>query len=279
MSFKHGRLLGFLCSIGLTVLTVVGCQSFRQFELQTASMLFSPEQETQLGTAFAEQIESEIPIVEDAEIQAWVDRVGQELLAHSPPTDLTFTFKVAENEQVNAFAIPGGFCYVNSGLIAIADNEAEVAAVIGHEINHVTRRHGMRAVQRQMGIGIVGDVLAGSADPATGTAIQLVQGAGGMMVQRNFGREDEREADFYGVEAMYEAGYDPRMAVSFFQKLRAGEKGEGSRFLQLIATHPTTNERIENIQKQIQNYDLSRPLIVNTPEFERVQQKVAQLQQ
>lgn len=260
------------------VCLVVGCQTTRGLELQASYLTFPAQDEKQLGTEYAQQIQQEVQILDDAVVQQWVNRLGQELVAQSPPCSQTFIFQVTTDDAVNAFAIPGGFCYVNAGLIRVADNEAEVAAVVGHEINHVTKRHGMRSLQRTVGLGVIAQSL-GAADPKAATAVQLVSQAGGLVAMRSFGREDEREADQFGVEAMYKAGYDPRAAATFFEKLYAGEQAAGRSggniFSQALSTHPTTPERIQNIRAQVATYDLSRPLKLDSPDFQAVKGRVA----
>jgi len=268
------RTLRLTLLLPLALMGTTACQTFRGVEMSTANALFSAEQEKALGQQYAQQIEQEIVVLDDPEIQAWVQDMGEKLVEHSPETEQSFTFKVTTSEQVNAFAIPGGFCYVNLGLIRMAENEAEIAAVVGHEVNHVTRRHGMRSLQRAMGIELLGTAL--SSDPRSATAVQLVSQAGGMVAMRSFGREDEREADYYGVEAMYKAGWDPRGAITFFEKLKGAENsGEPGLFAQIVSTHPTTTERIENIKQQVASYDLSTDLILSTPRFKAIQERVA----
>ncbi len=272
---------GFLARLVLLAVlmpALPACQTVRQFELQATRLVFSPQQEAELGRAFAEEIEEDLTLVDDPVVQAWIEEVGQELVRYSPPSPQQFTFQVVNSEQINAFAIPGGFCYVNSGLILFAENEAEVVAVIGHEINHVTTRHGMRSLQRALGLELMAQAVGG--DAGTRQAVEIVQAAGGMLAMRSFGREDEREADRLGVEAMYRAGWDPRAAVTFFEKLHAGEQAAGAGnnpFTQILSTHPTTTERIRNIREQVAGYDLSMPLRLNSERFEEVQRRLAEL--
>ncbi|CAN5276165.1 M48 family metallopeptidase [soil metagenome] len=264
-------------SIVLTVFAAIfllsGCATYRQLELKGANLAFSGEQEKQLGDEYAAEITKQVPNVDDATLNKWVNDMGQKLVQNSPPCDQTFVFSVADTEAVNAFAIPGGHCFVNIGLLRIAENEAEVAAVVGHEINHVTQRHGMRSIERQTGMEYMAQALSGSQGAAT--VVNLVKQSGGLLAMRGFSRSDEREADHYGVEAMYKAGFDPRMAVTFFEKLSAGEQGGMSKFAYLLATHPTTPERIQNIKDQIATYDLNKPMVVNSPEFLEVKRIVA----
>lgn len=269
-------LVSRICPLLMIIVVLTGCQAVRSAELQTTNFLFSADQEASLGKQYAEQIEGEIEILDDPVVQQWVQRIGDELVRYSPPTPQQFTFQVTTSPEVNAFAIPGGFCYINAGLIRAAENEAQVVAVIGHEINHVTTRHGMRSLQRAMGLQAVADLA--SADPQSAAIAQTVANAGGVVAMRGFSRSDEREADRLGVEAMYRAGWDPREAARFFEILldlqRKAGAGDSGFLTQIMSSHPATQERIDNIREQIQGYDLSRPLIKSTPQFADIQARM-----
>ncbi len=237
-------------------------------------MLISSNSEEQLGRNYAAQIEQEVTVIQDPVAQAWLDRVGSALVKHSPNTSQTFKFAFTSSGEVNAFAIPGGYCYINQGLVLFADNEAQVVSVIGHEINHVTKRHGIMALQRslglQVGLGILSVAVTGS-DYAS--IASLAAESGSMLAMRSFGRTDEREADRYGVEAMYKAGWDPREAAAFFSKLGQKSKGGSSWVAAFTSTHPLSEERVENIRSQIEKYDLNQNLTVNSDEFISIQNR------
>lgn len=254
MSLRRSLSAAF-CLLGVFVLTA--CQTVRQAEYKATYLTFSPASETQLGTEYSKEIEKEMSFITDPTVQQWVDEMGAKLVANSPATEQKFQFRVTASPVVNAFAIPGGFCYINGGLIVEAGSEDEVAAVVGHEINHVTTRHGVRSLQRQTGLEMISQTLA--TDATSAQAVQLVKQAGGLVAMRSFSREDEREADRLGVEAMAKSGYNPQAAVTFFEKLNklegSGEATAGSSLLsmvsQAVSTHPTTPERVENIRAQI----------------------------
>ncbi|MGF1572922.1 MAG: M48 family metalloprotease, partial [Sumerlaeia bacterium] len=197
----------FLTLLLLTAFVGTGCSAFRGAELATSRLLVSPGTEKSLGIQYAEQIGKQYEILNDPQGQAWLDRVGALLVANSPSTKQEFSFYLTASPEVNAFAIPGGHCYINVGLINYAENEAQVVAVVGHEINHVTRRHGIVQVQRSAGLQMF--VVAGSfliSSPAAKTAAVLAGTGGTYLASRKFGRDDEREADQYGVDAMYKSG-------------------------------------------------------------------------
>ncbi len=262
----HAAALMLACSSFM----LTGCATVATVEMAAADMLIPPSQEAQLGAQYAAEIEKEVPVFNDAEATAWVQDLGKLLVEYSPPCEQQFTFKVAADPSLNAFAIPGGFCYVNVGLIAAADNEAEVAAVMGHEVNHVVRRHGMRGLVRAYGFQMVSDRLT-AAGGSAGQLAAFVTDTGGVLTVRRFGREDEREADTYGVEAMYHAGFDPRAAVTFFEKLKSASGGGDSGMLgQLLSTHPATQERIDNIKAQIATYQLTGKERLDSAQFQRV---------
>jgi predicted Zn-dependent protease len=260
----------------LLACTLVGCETVSGVEMAAASVMVPPAQEATLGAQYAVEIEAEVPLLNDPFCDAWAQRLGDELVKYSPPCEQQFVFKVTADPSLNAFAIPGGHCYINVGLIAAADNEAEVAAVVGHEINHVTRRHGMRGLVRQYGFQMVSDGLTASAGAAA-PVVQLVNDTGGVLTVRRFGREDEREADYYGVEAMHAAGYDSRMAISFFEKLKAasggGEEGVVS---QLLSTHPATQDRIDTIRAQTQTFQFTGRERVDSSEFQKVKKRATE---
>ncbi|MCC6546015.1 M48 family metalloprotease [Candidatus Sumerlaeota bacterium] len=269
------RLLSLFLIIAAFVVASTGCATFRSVEMGTANLAFSAKDESNIGTEYSQQLAKEYQFVNDEYVQNWVRNLGAKLVAASPECPQTFTFNVTTSQEVNAFAIPGGFCYVNAGLINVADTEAEVAAVVGHEINHVTQRHGMRSMQRALGLDIVNQIA--NIDPRSAAAAQVIAGPTGLVAMRSFGRQDEREADFYGVDAMYKAGYDPRFAVIFFEKLRAGERSGSSLFARALSTHPATQERIDNINKQIAKYDFSKPLVSDSREFQEVKRRIRAL--
>ena len=250
------------------------CKTLRDLEQKATYITIPPAQEAKLGYEFSKEIEKEIEIIHDPEAQAWLDEAGQRLVAHSPPCGQEFTFKITASEEVNAFAIPGGYCYVNLGLIRLAEHEAEVLAVLGHEINHVTSRHGIRAMQRAMGADLLIQILAGE----KADMVQQVHQLGGVLAMRRFGRDDEREADQLGVEAMYRAGYEPRAAASFFRKMMAWTEeqgaGDGGVIHSVMSTHPATRDRIENIRRQVSKYPGPGILALDSERFRRIRSRL-----
>lgn len=268
--------LFIVCFLLVAVSVGTGCGAMRPVERGVSRLIIPASTEAQLGASYAAQIEQEIPLLNDAETQAWLEEMGQRLVAHSPNSPQEFRFAVAASRDVNAFAIPGGYCYVNLGLLLYADNEAQVAAVMGHEVNHVTRRHGILRLQRAMGLQLATYGVSALFRSDMGRAAALLAGTGtGYVATQQFSQQDELEADRDGVLAMYEAGWDPREAAAFFQKLADLQAGYTPSWLEsFMATHPATERRIERINAMVAEMDLSRPLVVNTPRFEAIQTRL-----
>lgn len=277
---NHRQLFNLIV-ISCLAFVLSSCAAFRGTERSISHIVVPGSTEAEIGNQYHDQISQEFQLIDDPEAQAWVDQMGARLVANSPECSQTFNFYITAAPEVNAFAIPGGHCYLNLGLIAFADNEAQVAAVMGHEVNHVTMRHGVLQLQRAAGLEMVlvtGSQLIGNS-AVRGAAILAGQG-GTYLASQKFGRDDEREADKYGVRAMYGAGYDPRESFKFFSKLNAYYEGQTPSWLEsIVSTHPPTNERVENLQEQIQKegYNIDQNLIVNTPEFEAIKARLVSM--
>ena len=239
---------------------------------------YSLQREIALGKQLAQEVERQAKVVTDPIIGEYVNRIGQNLVRNSD-AKVPFTIKVLDSEEVNAFALPGGFFFVNSGLILKADTEAELAGVMGHEIAHVACRHGTRNATRGE-IAQIGMIAASIAMPYGWTGYAIRQGAGlaipiGFLT---FSRANEREADHLGLQYMYKAGYDPTAFVDFFEKIETLEKKKPGSIAKVFTTHPPTDDRIRLVQEEIQK-DLSpKPeYVVNTSEFNDVKARIAML--
>lgn len=208
-------------------------------------------QENELGKKLIPEIEKDLKLHTDAALQSYVSELGRKITSaarEQTPEGINFTFKVVDDDEtVNAFAIPGGTIYVYSGLLKLADDEAEVLGVLGHEVAHVTQRHVARRLIAAYGIeAITGIVLGENGGDLAKMAAQLA-GAGAML---KFGRDQERESDATGIPWVVRAGYDPGGVVTFFEKLKA-QQGAGSELLVLIQSHPLPSERVDNAKAQI----------------------------
>ena len=236
---------------------------------------FSIEKEIGLGKQLAQEVERSSKMIDDPVVTEYVNRVGQNLVRNSD-AKVPFTIKVIDSDEVNAFALPGGFFYVNSGLILRAQEESELSGVMAHEISHVTARHGTCQATK-------GELMQLASIPAmifipyTWAGYAMYQGLNMAipLTFLKFSRDAEREADFLGIQYMYKAGYDPNSYVTFFERIQADEKRRPGTIPKAFSTHPPTPERIENTQKEIARILPARQeYIVTTSEFDQVKARL-----
>ena len=236
---------------------------------------FSIEKEIALGKGLAQEVERSSKLIDDPVVTEYVNRVGQNLVRNSD-AKVPFTIKVIDSDEVNAFALPGGFFYVNSGLILRAQEESELAGVMAHEISHVTARHG--TCQATKGeLTQLASIPAMIFIPYTWAGYAMYQGLNLAipLTFLKFSRDSEREADFLGIQYMYKAGYDPNSYVTFFERIQADEKRRPGTIPKVFSTHPPTPERIENTQKEIARILPARQeYIVTTSEFDTVKARL-----
>lgn len=237
----------------------------------------SLEKEIAMGRQMAAEIERQIKLVEDPTINEYVNRVGQNLVRNSD-AKVPFTIKVVDSDEINAFALPGGFFYVNTGLVLAADDESELAAVMAHEIAHVTARHGTENASKAQLVNIASIPLIFLGGVA-GFGIRQAAGFLIPMQFLQFTRKAESEADYLGVQYLYKTGYDPGAAVSFFEKLQAKESAKPGSVSKMFSTHPPTGDRIESTKKDIEAVLPDREeYVVTTSEFTKIQTLLAQLE-
>ena len=225
-----------------------------QTKIKPGFNLFSPEQDQEIGRQSADAAEKQLPILDDQSIEAYVDRIGKRLAAVAPGPEYPYQFKVVNASDINAFALPGGYLYVNRGLIEAAKNEGQLAGVIGHEIAHVALRHGTsqasKAYLAQAGLGILGG-LVGKDDRSTEQTIALVGGFGLNALFLKFSRKAEEQADITGAQMMAAAGFDPADMVDFFEIL-ADEQGRNpGKVEQFFSSHPSPANRAARINEEI----------------------------
>jgi len=238
---------------------------------------YSVEGQIKMGKSYAMQIESQSKMVSDPVVTEYVNRIGQNIVRNSD-AQVPFIIKVIDSDVVNAMALPGGFFYVNSGLILAADNEAELAGVMAHETAHVAACHVAREMSRSniaqlatIPLIFVGGAVGYGAYEASGLAVPLAF----MKFSRNF----EAQADYLGLQYMYKAGYDPQSFVAFFEKVEALEKKKPGTLAKAFETHPQTPDRIEKSQQEIATILPARPqYLVSTSEFDDVKARLAQLE-
>jgi predicted Zn-dependent protease len=238
---------------------------------------YSVERQVAMGRQFAQQIESQVKLVNDPVVTEYVNRIGQNLVRNSD-AQVPFTIKVIDSDVVNAMALPGGFFYVNSGLILAADEEAEVAGVMAHEIAHVAACHAAREQTRAslLQMASIPFIFVGG---GIGYAGYEAAGIAGMFGILKFSRGFEAEADYLGIEYMYRAGYDPSAFVSFFEKIQAMEKKKPGTLAKAFDTHPQNQDRIEKSQEEIRKVlPAKAEYIVTTSEFDEVKARLAAIE-
>ena len=236
---------------------------------------YSIEHDIALGKQLSQEVEKSAKFIDDPVITEYVNRVGQNLVRNSD-AKVPFTIKVIDSDVVNAFALPGGFFYVNSGLILHADEESELAGVMAHEIAHVCARHGTRQETKSTIVQLA-SIPAMIFIPYSWAGYAIYQGMNFAipLTFLKFSRGDEAEADYLGLQYMYKAGYDPNSFVSFFEKVQADEKKQPGTIPKVFSTHPPTPDRIENIQKEIATILPARDqYIVTTSEFDTIKARM-----
>jgi len=230
---------------------------------------YSLEKEIAMGKQLAQEVERQAKIVDDPIVAEYVNRIGQNLVRNSD-AKVPFTIKVLDSEEINAFALPGGFFFVNTGLITKADSEAELAGVMAHEIAHVAARHGTKQASR----GTLAQVATIPLMVWGGWTGYIVRNAAGVAIPLGFlqfTKGFEKEADYLGLQYLYKAGYDPTSFVDFFEKVQSIEKKKPGSMEKVFSTHPMTDDRIKTAQEEIQKILVAKPeYVVNTSEFNDV---------
>jgi len=240
---------------------------------------YSLEREIALGKSLAQEVEHSAKLVDDPVVTEYVNRVGQNLVRNSDAR-VPFTIKVIDTDVVNAMALPGGFFYVNSGLILRADSEAELAGVMSHEIAHVAARHGTKDATKGELVNLASIPLI-MLGPGGWAGYGLYQGLNFAIPLSflQFSRQHEAEADYLGLQYMYKAGYDPNAFITFFEKIEADEKKQPGTIPKLFSTHPPTPDRVKNIQNEIGNVLPARDqYIVSTSEFDIVKARLQSIE-
>jgi predicted Zn-dependent protease len=239
--------------------------------------LYSLDRELVLGRGMAAEVERESRLLDDPVVSEYVNRIGQNLVRNSD-AKLPFTIKVIDSDEINAFALPGGFMFVDTGLVLKADNEAELAGVLAHEIAHVAARHGTRQASRATILNYATIPLifmGGAAGYAVRQAAMLALPLGFLQFSRGF----ETQADYLGLQYVDRSGYDPNAFVDFFEKIETLEKHKPGTIARAFSSHPMTASRIRNAQKEIQQDLQAHPqYVLDTSEFHEVRARLATLQ-
>ena len=241
-----------------------------------SKMSGSTEKEVRLGRELAAEVDRQAKFVDDPMITEYVNRVGQNIVLHSD-AKIPFTIKVIDSDEVNAFALPGGFFYVNKGLLLVADNEAEVAGVMAHEIAHVAARH---AVENQTKASLIEYLAMGTSiflGGIPGMIFQNTAGLGMLGIFMKFSRSAEEEADKLGIQYMYAAGYDPTAMATMFEKLESKNKKKPGLISRAFASHPAPPDRRAAALALAARFPEHDEYVISTSEFQRVKARLLRL--
>ncbi len=233
--------------------------------------IFTDEEELQIGKEFVEQHDRGVRFYTDPVVTNYINNLGQTLVRRCKRNNIRYILRVVDTEVINAYAVPGGFIYVNLGLIRAVRSEAELAFIIGHEIGHIVGRHSMKQLTQIYGLEILKQIILDDDSSELTKLITEVLAAG---ILFRYSRDDERESDFYGVNNIYEVGISPEGGISFFETLQRLEKREPTKLENLISTHPVHSERISNVRNHINGLPPKPNLRTNSYRFQQVKQRI-----
>jgi predicted Zn-dependent protease len=239
---------------------------------------YSTETEIKMGKEYAMEVEKSSHIITDPVVAEYVNRIGQNIVKNSD-CKVPFTIKVLDSDEINAFALPGGYFFVNSGLILAADDEAELAGVMAHETAHVCAHHAMREMTRMNYAQIASIAPMIFIGGWTGYGIYEAESIAIPMTFLEFSREFEAQADYLGIQYMYRAGYDPQAMVTFFEKVEDLQKHKPGAVARAFSDHPQTPDRIEHSQEEISKILPPREeYLETTSEFDQVKARLARIE-
>ncbi|MDH5405661.1 MAG: M48 family metallopeptidase [Candidatus Aminicenantes bacterium] len=253
---------------------------YEEAEVGGGFNLFSMEEEIKLGEGFSEEVEKDNPILKDQLITRYVDEMGQNIARHSKQPDIPYHFKVVDTKAVNAFALPGGYIYINRGLLELVDDDSELAGVMAHEIGHVAARHGTKQLSKQLvlaGILIGASEAIGRKSEKWGAITQVAGSLGFFLGMMKYSRDDEREADWLAINEIYLAEYNPEGMVTLFDKFKKLHKQTPSRFEQFFLSHPNADERIKNMSRELNKLDYKGRDYPGSPQFNDMKKKLSKL--
>ena len=240
----------------------------------------SQEQEVQMGQQTAQQVNAQLPMLRDATVDAYINSLGRTIAKTTSRADLDWHFAVVNSDVINAFALPGGFVYVNRGVISRASNESELAGVLAHEIEHVVQRHSVKQMEQAQGANIGVALTCALTRVCENQAAQAAIQVGGTAVFAKFSRGDERQADEGGFNNVIRAGLNPTGMLTFFEKLLADEQNRGSANTSAwFSDHPGTQDRIADIQRMLNEMPASRRsgLRTDSQSFQNIRRRLGQL--
>jgi Zn-dependent protease with chaperone function len=259
----------------LVVVLLTPGLALAQTKVKSGFNLFSAEQDVEVGRQSAAAAEQQLPILRDAVVQNYVNRIGQNLARNAGGPNFQYQFRVVNSSDINAFALPGGFIYVNRGVLDNARNEGEVAGVLAHEISHVSLRHGThqasKAYAAQAGLSILGGLLGGHVGEGAANIINAVGGFGLNVVFLKYSRDLETQADIRGSQILAASGYSPADMVNFFKTL---ERVDTSKKTNFLADHPAPPDRIARIEREAQMLHVTGTPATNVAELRQVQSRL-----
>jgi Zn-dependent protease with chaperone function len=275
MFSKNSKPVTILALVMAVALTAYAADS--RTKLKPGWNLFSPQQDVELGREVSRQAERELRMLNDRSANTSIQTLGKQLARKAPGEKYPYQFKIVNDSAINAFALPGGFIYINRGVIEAADTEAQVAGVIAHEIGHVALRHGTnqasKAYVAQAPLAILGGVLGNNS--VGGVLAQLGISFAASSILLKYSRDAETQADLLGTQILHDSGYDPNAMVEFFEKIQAESKG---RAIQFLSDHPNPENRISNVQREIQRLGgVPTNAREDSPEFRMMKASVASL--
>ncbi len=273
--FSDPRALGAIACVILLSFVLTPLSFAQRTQIKPGRNFFSPQQDVELGQKVAKDAEQKLPMLNNQRVDAYVNRLGRRLAEVAPGERFPYQFKTVNDASINAFALPGGFLYINRGTIEAADNEAQLAGVVAHEISHVALRHGTNQASNaqlaQAPLAILGAILG---NRSTGAAIaQIGSEFIASSVLLKYSRDAERQSDLMGTQILYDCNYDPNAMASFFEKLDTG--GRGTDF---FSSHPNPDNRMQNIKVEIGKLgSLPRNMISDSSEFRSIQKYLRSL--
>jgi predicted Zn-dependent protease len=235
-------------------------------------ILIGTKDEVAIGQNFAKEVEAQNKVTPDTIWGNYVNQVGQKVSSFSDRKDIQYHFTVLESPEINAFACPGGFIYVYTGLLKVIDNEAQLAGVLGHEIGHVVARHSVKRLQQVLGLQVLLSLTLGESSELTQKAV----GTGVTLIMQGYSRQNEFEADYDGTLYMTRAGYDPKGMLQLFEKFKELEKNRKSTFVdELLASHPPTPERITKVEEETKSLNLGeKELVLSEERYQKIKSRL-----